>query len=1035
MADEPRPKFHVGQKVQLKHLREQIGIIVREPEFIAGEYWYEIFFSRQSAPRHPESSLELYEGETSDIKSLLKNNSFSTSRTMSRMVTITKLETPLRNNIYALYSSRTHFLSYQYKPVLKFLDSVDSTRARMLIADEVGLGKTIEAGLVYIEEKARYPIDRVLIVCPKALCTKWRVEMFNKFGEEFKTFEPNDIRTFLRDVQERGETLKLKAIVSLQSLRGKQFLEEWEAISPHIDLVIIDEAHHMRNAGTLSHRLGRILSETADTMLLLTATPVHMGNKDLFNLLRILDETQFNNAELFFESLKANSYILETLRFLREKFPPDFSKCENTLRQVESTSESERFLSNPIYKDILYRLRNPSLNSRDFTVEIQRDINSLNVLSNIVTRSRKRDVLENRIIRRAVVCKVDNFTQEEYNFYNAVREYVISHYKAKGLGQFGAFISIMPLRQVASCIPAMRERYIKQLPVSLGEDFDLSEYLDDRIIEDNSYSLEEVERTAILQLIEATKAVEGIDSKFDTFVEALKGIEPTEKVMIFSYFKLTLEYLNRRLNHLGYSTKVISGDYKDEVRQETMRRFREDPSLRILLSSEVGSEGLDFEFCHIMINYDLPWNPMKVEQRIGRLDRIGQNSETITIINLTIPQTIEDRILERLYMRIGIFEESIGDLEAILGDEIKRLSIDLMSRDLTPREQEQRIEQTAEVICRRKKDWAEMENKSSKFIGHDQFFLDEMDRIRANKRYISSNELLMLITDFLKTNYPKCSLQQAEGPDIWHLKINDDIIGYIREKVDKRDPHMSDFISAYYSAGPKGIKITFNSEEAMKERNLHFVNIYHPLVNTIRLHYLENPGELHPVAKIQVQTDAVLEGEYLYFIHLINIDCARARNLLEAIFVPCNNSQAEVPPETSEFLLSDMVTTGTTYEEFKAFDKEKVIMLIDEADRILEKRIRQRREEVERINESLVSNKIASLDRSFQVKISKQKELLEKGIEGAADPRIIRMREGSIRNLNSEYQRRRSQLENQRQVNISFTPKGAGIVKVINVNA
>ncbi len=1023
-------KYKAGDRVWLKHRRDQIGVITGTPEIIGGEYWYEIFFTGQYSPRHPESRLELCEGENNDITSLLLNNSFSTKQTMSRIVTITKLDKPLRNNIYALYSSRTHFLPYQYKPVFKFLDALDSSRARMLIADEVGLGKTIEAGLVYLEEKARYSVNRVVVVCPKALCHKWRLELLNKFGEEFEVFTSKETRAFLKEIQERGDAPRKKAIISLESLRTKQILQEWEAVSPHIDIVIVDEAHHMRNSDTSSHKVGRVLSDNSDTMLLLTATPIHLQSNDLFNLLRVLDEDQFNNSYLFFENLKANRFILKALQILREKFPPDFPLCKDTLRNVEYSAEPKRFLSNPIYKDVLFRLDNPDPSSREFTVELQRDITSLNVLSHIVTRTQKREVVENRIFRRARVVQVDNFSEEEFNFYNAVKDYVIAHYDKKGMGNFGAFISIMPLRQAASCIPAMRERYLANLGASI-EDADVFEEEDDALEGENFSDFEQEERKAIRVLIEASRSVEGKDSKFDHLVEILKTIPPKDKVLIFSYFKMTLGYLQKRLNVLGYTTAIISGDFKDEQRQETMELFRQDPNLQILLSSEVGSEGLDFEFCHVMVNYDLPWNPMKVEQRIGRLDRIGQKSDAITIINLTIPGTIEDKILRRLYMRIGIFKESIGDLENILGDEIKRLSIELISRDLSPEEQDKRIEQTAEVICRRKKDWQEMENKSSEFIGHDQFFLDEMDRVQKNKRYISSEELVSLINDFFETNFPKSSLKKLKEPELWALRMNDPLINYIREKVNMDDSHITAFLNAFYAAKDGGIKVTFDPEKALKDRGLQFINIYHPLISAIKSHYLDNPGELHPVSKVKLCTNVTREGEYLYFIQLINIQCARSRNIQEAIFIPFNGTYGEVSNEESELLLSEMVSNGLTYEEFKGYDREVMKPLIERANKMLELRIRKRKEEAERINESLISDKIVSLDRSFEIKVQKQKDRLKKRDDKEYDIRYVRMVEGSIRNLELDHEQRRNQLEKERIVDVSYITKGAGVLRVL----
>src|SRR5262249_14945829 len=140
------------------------------------------------------------------------------------------------------------------------------------------------------------------------------------------------------------------------------------------------------------------------------------------------------------------------------------------------------------------------------------------------------------------------------------------------------------------------------------------------------------------------------DSKFDTLSRTLGRYaeeNPEGKIIIFSYFKKTLAYLQRRLRDIGFQTTIIHGDVPMEERQERLELFKRNSEVNVLLSSEVGSEGIDLQFCSVLVNYDLPWNPMKVEQRIGRLDRLGQKADKITIINLAVKGSIEEKILDR----------------------------------------------------------------------------------------------------------------------------------------------------------------------------------------------------------------------------------------------------------------------------------------------------------------------------------------------------------------------------------------------------
>ncbi|MDD5015902.1 MAG: DEAD/DEAH box helicase, partial [Atribacterota bacterium] len=605
-----KPKLCSGDQVRLKSERDKLGVIMGNPNCMAEEFWYQVNFGGGNSQTHPEYNLEIYQaGRT--IDDLLITGSYGNKNTLSKLITFTKIRYPLKKNIYSFKASRTEFHEYQLKPVLKFIDSQDQ---RLLIADEVGLGKTIEAGYILQEQKARYDMDRVLVVCPASLIEKWKIEMESKFQEDFTIMKAEDIRDFLRKLDEKGDLVKLRGICSLQALRGEQILREWEAASPPLDMVIIDEGHHLRNPTTRNHKLGITLSETADAMLMLTATPVHLGNQDLFYLLRVLNSEEFDNFEIFKHRLEANKLVLKALRLSR-KVPPDLAELQIILQQMLARN-THWFQENPIYIDLVNRIEQIDTKNREHIIELQRDLNRLNLLSHILTRTRKRDV--NVKSNRVPQIIRPKFTKEEMDFYNAVTDFVIAKYAERGLGAFGGFIAIMPQRQVASCIPAMFEYYTKQFTeVNLGG---LDEEMSDVNIEDYEEDLKNnqpvtTEYLNLLTLIRENK-LKGVDSKYDALIKTIKELEeaePERKIIIFSYFKKTLEYLSNKLDFSRYRNIVISGEYKREERNLRIQQFKNDPAIKIMLTSEVGSEGLDFQFCHIMVNYDLPWNPMVVE--------------------------------------------------------------------------------------------------------------------------------------------------------------------------------------------------------------------------------------------------------------------------------------------------------------------------------------------------------------------------------------------------------------------------------------
>ncbi len=269
-----------------------VGTVVSGPERHAGEAYYRVNFNGR-IKNVIEEDLEAFTGEQ-DVESLLLTGTFGDHVAFARRLTMSKLRRPLRDTVYSYKASRTDFYAYQFKPLLRFLAS---ERRRLLIAAEVGLGKTIEAGYILQEERARFGIHRVLVVCPAKLRTKWQNELWHRFGEEFEVLNR---RTFLgkgllRDGQSDRGLPRLQGIVSLESLRANQVIEGIEERGAPIDLLIVDEAHHCRNSDTKQHRVVRALSDTSEATVLLTATPIHLGDQNLFNLMRLLLPEEFES--------------------------------------------------------------------------------------------------------------------------------------------------------------------------------------------------------------------------------------------------------------------------------------------------------------------------------------------------------------------------------------------------------------------------------------------------------------------------------------------------------------------------------------------------------------------------------------------------------------------------------------------------------------------------------------------------------------------------------------------------------------------
>jgi hypothetical protein len=468
--------------------------------------------------------------------------------------------------------------------------------------------------------------------------------------------------------------------------------------------------------------------------------------------------------------------------------------------------------SNPLYKETLRLLDSGDPSSARQTVEIQRNLVELNLLSTIFTRTRKRDVQEGAF-RDSHVVPVE-LTEPEMAFYDAVTNYVRANYERSGYDAGTLFGLMMPQRQMASCIPAMVDYYRRKLAIP-QDGGDLAAEESDQDTDDWDTTQKEPDELAehqLREIIERWDVQESIDTKYAMLLGSLRQLDstqPGEKIVIFSYFKQTLRYLSGRLTGDGYSNVVISGDYPPVEREELIRRFREQP-VRILLSSEVGSEGLDFQFCHILFNYDLPWNPMVVEQRIGRLDRYGQTAPVIRIFNFSAPGTIEELILNRLYRRINIFESYIGDLESILGDAINELTRDLFRPDLTPQQRLDRIEQTARRLESRKLDSEQWDQQSAPFIAQDAFYMEEIQEITALGRYISADDLLVFVREFLTRYDGRSSLVQSDDQKIYVLRVGDRLVRFVQDLPP--DPQQFEFLRL---AGAGDLRLTFDSDASV----------------------------------------------------------------------------------------------------------------------------------------------------------------------------------------------------------------------------
>ncbi len=1037
--------FSVGDIVQTRNDATKYGPVMKVLEPIGGVQYYQVLLP------HPQGLTMVAEDYLLPFSEVVRTpydemaqGAFSGYNEFLKVITVQRLirNQPLKNTIYAFNASRTRFYPYQFKPLMKFLES---DRYRVLICDEVGLGKTIEAGLILTEYRARFNVNRVLVVCPSNLREKWKTELKNRFDEEFRVLQTAEMMEFFKNVEEAEtpERAPLNGIVSLETLRSSRCLERLEEVAPDFDIVLVDEAHHMRNFGRKQRRVGQLLSRGALAMVFLTATPVQLGVENLFSLLNILNPEEFPEKVTAHERFLMNEPVVMAQNCL-SRVPP---LVEDAKRYLKEAGRFPLIRQNPYYTEaweVVESLGKEVESSSDerakirAQIEAQKTIAELNLIGHIYTRTKRREVHGEFSRRRAHPIEVE-FTELEMEFYNRVTDYVRALCVERGHAPvIQKWVLNLPQRRMASSIPAMVEYYKKRFnahdqtfrePPDEMEDVD--ESLQDEINGNGDLKETSVQVAAgRLREILSFWPENAVDSKYEKFRDALeltRRKERNPKILVFAFFKGTLRYLHKRLLEEGVRSVLISGDVPGEERAKLIEQFREDPETEVLLSSKVGTEGLDFQFCHVLFNYDLPWNPMEVEQRIGRLDRIGQESNFINIFHFWIKDTIEERILKRLYQRIGIFERSIGELELILGDIVRDLEFNMFSQDLSPEQEEEQLRQKLLALEQRRKELRLIEADAAKFIGTDMFFEQQVEETQKFRRYVTPTQIHSLVEDFIRNHAPKTRMEYDTETGKGKLYPGQDLLDMLA-----RYDLLREFRSVTIH-GAKGRDITFESEVAFKEPKREFVNILHPLIRGIARHYSENDANAGRCHFIRLSTPHLQPGFYFFFVYLFEVEAAKDQYYLEHILF--NDALEEAcDPEMSEFLFGEMLEKGRGADRpAPAFPADAMEELCNKAQSIANQRAGFQRERLQKTNDLFIDRR-KSVYESFYGRILEQRrQRLEKEQRKITpDERIVRLLQGEIRNREAELRSKKEHLEARRKVDVTVKELCVGCIEVEN---
>jgi superfamily II DNA or RNA helicase len=708
-----------------------------------------------------ELEIEQTDPDIQYISSNLRSLSENESRTYEMHLSLKAMELKLTHafdKLSSLSNSRTRLLPHQIESTYIV---VNSLKPRFILADEVGLGKTIEAALIMKELIFRNAYKRVLIVTPSPLLVQWKQELKNKFNEDFTIIKR---KNFISDNENNWQNFN-HVITSIDFIKNPRYAED--ILKKKWDIVIFDEAHRLRrdySKITRAYLFAEKISKKCECLLLLTATPFRGKLEELFYLMHLVDPNILGPYHTFI-----NDYVVGNKSDLKEKI----AKVLLRRRKVEIGGFTKRF---------------------------------------------------------AKTVKID-LSEQERQFYEETTEYVRREYnlamntKNRAVGfVMIVFQKLLDSSHIALLTALTRRKFLIESRMhkfqfkapDLDEwDLDETEGVEDFIsgLDDSAHiELQNVRREllSLNRLILLGKSIKE-DRKSIKLKETLARLrkEGTKKFIIFTQFRSTQDYLFSILD--DFKVMLFHGSLSADAKEEAIQKFKED--YEILICTEAGGEGRNLQFSNVLFNYDLPWSPLKIEQRIGRIHRFGQKKD-VYIFNFASKDTVAERILEVLTNKIKLFEESIGASDALLGTIEDELDFNSgFMKFITGCKTKEEIETEMDL---RIKVAEQGFNKLNALVTPKliDFNLQDYYNHTLSERQYNNSHLEDFVLSFSKHFPTECGSQITEHPE--------------NKKM-------------YSIQTGKEIKTgTFNSEDALQNDSLEFLAFGHPLVEKSIQYFLES---------------------------------------------------------------------------------------------------------------------------------------------------------------------------------------------------
>ncbi len=886
--------FNIGDRVRLISDNSVMGRIVSEKS-----NKYEIQLDIGGKIRKTADKIEKTSVESFDKYKNFAEGQFNKIDEMKVPLILRKFDYRDNTKIHSMGTANIEHYDYQYKAPLKLMKSYTDS---ILIADEVGLGKTISAGLCWNELALRYKLSRLLIVCPASLRQKWRDELRDKFNIISHVC---DSQKELDKQLEKIQDLNGALIISHHLCRNEKMTELWEKLAQKndkiFDALILDEAHHIKNKGSKLYKAIKDIQESIEYRIFLSATPIQNKGKDLYGVMSGLDDI-YEDEHVFGEYMQQTEQTQKNIKEVQQaKSSSDIDilffiineKIEHIINNNPWDETTQAKILDVLEKqDVFYNhytrtrrvnigmlekrnIKNIDFKLSDEEFEIIKDIQNL---INKYCNAKNADIEQLNKSIEDLCINLDNLYKDyqDKNFYKYLiqqvkdlyikYEYNAEHLKIKNLEKNKNFKKYCDEYSVSKDklkselekvkLSKIRKHFVKNMPLKYlcssiqsalknwGDTIEESEWDD---TDDNDKQDAGKMITYIAENIDLGSKKLKKDTKYERLKEILQTHIKNKKCIIFSQFKNTVAHMQDLLKQDGFSVLAVDGGVKNK--HEVVAQF-EQQDYDILLTTETLSEGVDLQFCDTIINYDVPWNPMRLEQRIGRIDRIGQKADEIYIYNLYGKNTIDERIYSLLNNKFEVILQYLGDFSPILEQHAKAI----LNAD------EEEVKKQKQILEEKEKEFKQQLENEKNFLASDQYMIQGIKK--QHNEMLTADDLVLLLKTLCQTVYPQSSIAITEQQD------NKILVSLELCPTTKLD--FENFIKKYNLPKSEIKRKTCLSRVATKEERFKnykddytFITLMHPFISFAQQKLSEMEGKIPVCFAGRIKTDTISKGIYI----------------------------------------------------------------------------------------------------------------------------------------------------------------------------